>query len=90
MTFLKQPFTSASCNQGLSRWLPPADGFMKIKSEQLHLHSAVVWVSFFGIINAEFMISAMRHKFNPSGRVPSVQIYALFLARDMGGQKGPC
>jgi hypothetical protein len=31
------------------------------------------------------MISAMRHKFNPSGRVPSLQIYALFLARDMGG-----
>jgi hypothetical protein len=34
------------------------------------------------------MISAMRHKFNPSGRVPSLQIYALFLARDMGGAEG--
>jgi hypothetical protein len=34
------------------------------------------------------MISAMRHKFNPSGIVPSVQIYALFLARYGGGGGG--
>jgi len=34
------------------------------------------------------MISAMRHKFNPSGIVPSVQIYALFLARYVGGGGG--
>jgi len=35
------PYTSASCNQGLSRWLPPADGFIKINWEQ----HTLLWLS---------------------------------------------